>query len=185
MDAPPSTSLFCTPKLQTKQAISQHPAAGDTPSVSPLLATTSVSSLEQRPQQGHKLGKHWHHQTAASVAPHLQAAGQRHCVWTLKSLPRLLQLMAGAFAKPSLPQWPSAAQRKKREREPPCCIPQLWFPRKTSKLAGKTGSQDSSRTKCKIMHFISTVFRVRGQWEKQKSSGNSKILQRILAVNTT
>lgn len=35
------------------------------------------------------------------------------------------------------------------------------------------------------MHFISTVFRVRGQWEKQKSSGNSKILQRILAVNTT
>ena len=67
MDALASASLFCTPKLQTRQGISNHPDPEDTPSVSPILVTASVSSLEQPSQQRHKLGKHWHYQAAARV----------------------------------------------------------------------------------------------------------------------
>ena len=42
-------------------------------------------------------------------------------------------------------------------------------------------SKDFSRIKCKIMRFISIVLRVRGEWEKQRSSGNSEIFQRVLS----
>lgn len=42
-------------------------------------------------------------------------------------------------------------------------------------------SKDFSRMKCKIMHFISIAFQVRGERERQKSSGNGKIFQKILS----